>query len=48
VPEADALRVAEFLGELVSIPFPDEGRVELRAARQAPSSSATRSPPLRR
>jgi tetratricopeptide (TPR) repeat protein len=26
-------RVAEFLGEIVGAPFPDEGRVELRAAR---------------
>src|SRR5262249_10002621 len=29
-------RVAEFLGELVGTPFPDEGRVQLRAARQDP------------
>ncbi|NUQ74249.1 MAG: protein kinase [Polyangiaceae bacterium] len=36
VREADRARVAEFLGELVGAPFPDEGRVELRAARQDP------------
>jgi serine/threonine protein kinase/tetratricopeptide (TPR) repeat protein len=29
-------RVAEFLGELVGTPFPDEGRVQLHAARQDP------------
>lgn len=29
----EAFRVAEFLGELVGVPFPDEGRVQLRAAR---------------
>ena len=36
VPAPQRLRVAEFLGELVGAPFPDEGRVELRAARQDP------------
>jgi tetratricopeptide (TPR) repeat protein len=34
VPAPDRLRVAEFLGELSGTPFSDEGRVELRAARQ--------------
>lgn len=32
----DTHRVAEFLGELCSTPFADEGRVQLRAARQDP------------
>jgi tetratricopeptide (TPR) repeat protein len=32
----DAQRVAEFLGELCSTPFPDDDRVYLRAARQDP------------
>ena len=32
----DQQRVAEFLGELTGTPFPDEGRVQLRAARQDP------------
>jgi ATP/maltotriose-dependent transcriptional regulator MalT len=32
--EADARRVAEFLGEIVGAPFPDEESVALRAARQ--------------
>ena len=36
VPARDRPRVAEFLGELVGAPFPDEGRVELRAARADP------------
>jgi tetratricopeptide (TPR) repeat protein len=36
VAEAEQPRVAEFLGELVGTPFPDEGRVQLRAARQDP------------
>ncbi len=36
VPADDALRVAEFLGELGGVPFSDEGRVELKAARQDP------------
>jgi serine/threonine protein kinase/tetratricopeptide (TPR) repeat protein len=31
-----ALRAAEFLGELVDLPFPDEGSPALRAARQEP------------
>ncbi|MEO5726551.1 MAG: serine/threonine-protein kinase PknK, partial [Byssovorax sp.] len=34
VPSADQRRVAEFLGELVGTPFPDEESVPLRAARQ--------------
>jgi tetratricopeptide (TPR) repeat protein len=34
VPVAQAARVAEFLGEVIGVPFPDEGRVELRAARR--------------
>jgi eukaryotic-like serine/threonine-protein kinase len=29
-----AARVAEFLGELIGVPFPDEQRLQLRAARQ--------------
>ncbi|WP_437572890.1 protein kinase domain-containing protein [Sorangium sp. So ce542] len=33
---ARGLRVAAFLGELVGAPFPDEGDVQLRAARQNP------------
>jgi tetratricopeptide (TPR) repeat protein len=36
VPEADQARVAEFLGEIVGAPFPDESREQLRAARQDP------------
>jgi hypothetical protein len=36
VPAPERLRVAEFLGELLGVPFPDEGRVQLRAARQDP------------
>jgi tetratricopeptide (TPR) repeat protein len=36
VAAAERQRVAEFLGELVGTPFPDEGRVQLRAARQDP------------
>jgi tetratricopeptide (TPR) repeat protein len=36
VAAPERLRVAEFLGELVGTPFPDEGRVQLRAARQDP------------
>ncbi len=34
VPERDARRVAELLGEVVGIPFPDEDSPVLRAARQ--------------
>jgi predicted ATPase len=34
VPERDRQRVTEFLGELAHIPFPDEDRLPLRAARQ--------------
>jgi tetratricopeptide (TPR) repeat protein len=33
LPEADAQRVAEFIGELVGTPFPDDDSVQLRAAR---------------
>ena len=33
VPEAEVGRVAEFLGEIASIPFPDAESVQLRAAR---------------
>jgi hypothetical protein len=36
VAAAECLRVAEFLGELVSTHLPDEGRGQLRAARQDP------------
>jgi len=36
VPEADRARVAEFLGEIVGAPFPDEASLQLRAARQDP------------
>jgi tetratricopeptide (TPR) repeat protein len=36
VAPADADRVTEFLGELCGIPFPDEGRTLLRAARADP------------
>jgi hypothetical protein len=35
-PEAEALRITEFLGELCGVHFPDEGRVKLHAARQDP------------
>src|SRR5262249_35767847 len=34
VGEADARRVAEFLGEIVGTPFPDEDSAPLRAARK--------------
>lgn len=34
--EPELSRVAEFLGELCGVPFPDEGSVQLRAARQDP------------
>ena len=34
VAPEDALRVAEFLGEVAGTPFPDEGRVQLAAARR--------------
>jgi eukaryotic-like serine/threonine-protein kinase len=40
VPAADALWVAELLGELCGIPFPDEGRAVLRAARRDPMAMA--------
>jgi tetratricopeptide (TPR) repeat protein len=33
VPAGDVGRVAEFLGEIAGTPFPDEGSVQLRAAR---------------
>ena len=33
VPAVDVGRVAEFLGEIAGTPFPDEGSVQLRAAR---------------
>ncbi len=36
VPEERADRVAEFLGEIAGVPFPDEGSVQLRAARRDP------------
>jgi len=36
VPESEALRVAELLGEIAGAPFPDEDRPALRAARQDP------------
>jgi len=38
----DPRRVAEFLGEIVGVPFPDEESVELRAARRDPQLLATR------
>ncbi len=34
LPDGDRERVVEFLGELVGVPFPDEDRVQLRAARR--------------
>ncbi|HWA71474.1 MAG TPA: protein kinase [Polyangiaceae bacterium] len=36
LPEARAQSVAEFVGELVATPFPDENNQQLRAARQDP------------
>ncbi|MBI2891923.1 MAG: protein kinase [Deltaproteobacteria bacterium] len=33
VPAGEAPRVAEFLGEMVGVPFPDQASVQLRAAR---------------
>jgi tetratricopeptide (TPR) repeat protein len=33
LPAAEGVAVSEFLGELVGVPFPDEDRVQLRAAR---------------
>jgi tetratricopeptide (TPR) repeat protein len=36
VAEADRARVTEFLGELIGAAFPDQGSVQLRAARQDP------------
>ncbi|UQA63745.1 protein kinase [Polyangium aurulentum] len=39
---ADCARVTEFLGELIGVPFPDEDRPLLRAARQSPALMADR------
>ena len=36
LPAAEVQRVAEFVGEIVKIPFPDERSVELRSARADP------------
>jgi tetratricopeptide (TPR) repeat protein len=36
VPEADRVRVTEFLGELIGAAFPEEQSLQLRAARQDP------------
>jgi hypothetical protein len=36
LPEASAARVVAFIGELAGVPFPDDGDVKLRAARQDP------------
>src|SRR5262249_32173856 len=36
IAEAELPRVAEFLGELIGTPFPDDDSVQLRAARQDP------------
>src|SRR5262249_46576478 len=36
LPVADTQRVVAFLGELSSVPFPDEDNIKLRAARQDP------------
>jgi tRNA A-37 threonylcarbamoyl transferase component Bud32/tetratricopeptide (TPR) repeat protein len=36
LPEADRVRVTEFLGELVGAPFPEGESLQLRAARQDP------------
>jgi tRNA A-37 threonylcarbamoyl transferase component Bud32/tetratricopeptide (TPR) repeat protein len=36
VPEPDRARVAEFLGEIIGAPFPEEESLQLRAARQDP------------
>ncbi len=41
----DASRVAEFLGELTGAPFPDENRVQLRAARQDARLLGDQNPP---
>jgi hypothetical protein len=40
VPASDALRMAEMLGQLCGVPFPDEGRVLLRSARNDPQTMA--------
>jgi tetratricopeptide (TPR) repeat protein len=40
VPEVDQARVSEFLGEMMGMPFPDEARPALRAARQNASLMA--------
>jgi hypothetical protein len=37
VPAADRRRVAEFLGELLSVPFPDDASAPLRTARREPA-----------
>jgi serine/threonine protein kinase/tetratricopeptide (TPR) repeat protein len=37
LPDEDAARVAEFLGELVGTPFPDHDSARLRAARREPA-----------
>ena len=34
VPAADVARISEFIGEIAGTPFPDEGSVQLRAARR--------------
>jgi len=36
VPEAERVRVSEFLGEIIGAPFPEEESLQLRAARQDP------------
>jgi serine/threonine protein kinase/tetratricopeptide (TPR) repeat protein len=36
VPAEEASRVIDFLGDLAGVPFPDEGSVQLRAARNDP------------
>jgi tetratricopeptide (TPR) repeat protein len=36
LPEGDRARVAEFLGEIIGAPFPEEESLQLRAARQDP------------
>ncbi|UQA63882.1 protein kinase [Polyangium aurulentum] len=40
VPEGDRKRVSEFLGEMLGMPFPDDARPALRAARQNASIMA--------
>ncbi|HZI06258.1 MAG TPA: AAA family ATPase, partial [Archangium sp.] len=41
LPDASAQEVAEFLGELCAIPFPEEGSLRLRAARGDPHFMST-------